>query len=205
MKKQIKLILGLFMLAVIAGRGMCGSIENFTKTIHYIPPKPFFINDVPTNEVFTDPFSIGENGVQYTSASDDQCSLLTFQLDLACYYLGDGKVYKFLPAKPSDLQIDFDKFYQDQLKLTNMPAATFRKVSGLTAVNSTATKSPGAGPTFFYFCWVQLETNIVVKISVASCDLKTFNGLTNSLQSLKINKNEILKRVASQKQLVFPY
>jgi hypothetical protein len=204
----MKVFLGILTLILLTNRGLCGPIENFFKTVHYTAPTNFFTYDPKaayvTNENFTDPFSIGEYGMEYNC--NDQCSSLIFQLDLACYYLGEGKIYKFLPAKPTDLKEDFEKFCKsDLIKLTNMPPATFVKVGGLTAVCSTTTRPPGFGAACFHFCWVQIETNIVVKISVASCDAKTFNALTNSLQSLKIDKKGILERVASQKQLRFPW
>jgi hypothetical protein len=74
------------------------------------------------------------------------------------------------------------------------------KISGLTAVSSSIlVRPPGFEVRYVYFCWIQLETNIAVKITAASCDAKTFNALTNSLQSLKINEKGILKLVATQK------
>ena len=204
----MKSIIAILTLFISINLGLSGSIKNFFETVHYTAPTNFFTFDpkaaYATNESFTDPFSIGEYGMEYNCS--DQCSSLIFRLDLACYYIGDGKVYKFLPSRPSDLKEDFDKFCKsDLVGLTNFPPSKFIKVSGLTAVSSTTTRPPGKGATFFQLCWVQLETNIVVKISIASCDIKTFSMLTNSLQSLKIDKNGILKQVASQKQLVFPY
>jgi hypothetical protein len=61
------------------------------------------------------------------------------------------------------------------------------------------------GTIFFHSCWIQIETNIVIKISATSCDAKIFDALTNSLQSLKINRKGIIKLVASQKQTAYPW
>ncbi len=126
--------------------------------------------------------------LQYSSS--DQCSAVILQVGLACYYIGNGKVIKFLPATPADLRKSLESEYKG--RLPNLTLTSVGKLNGLTTVSLTATR-PASSPAFFHFCWIQLETNIVVKVTAVSCDAETFNALTNSLQSLKIDKEGLLK------------
>lgn len=197
----MRLIIGILALFVLADRGECSSVDNFTKTVSYTAPTNFYIHDY-TDDNYPTPFSIGGSGIEY---DHDPNSNILFELGMACYSIGEsGNGVKFLPTKPADLKNDFETFYRGAF--TNMEPARLSKMSGFTAVSfSTPTSPPGLGACFYYSCWIQIETNIVVKVSTTSCDAKIFNALTNSLQSLKINKKEILELVASQKQIALPF
>jgi hypothetical protein len=183
MKRQIKLSLCLSGLLFIANWGICSPLD-FTKVIRYIPPTNFLSAPLGSDD---DLFGGNMAACQYSSS--DQCSTIIFQLGLACFYIGDGKVIKFLPAKPTDLKESLEN--ENKGRLPNLTPAVIGKLNGLTTVSLTATR-PSGSPAFFHFCWIQLETNIVVKVTAVSCDAETFKALTNSLQSLKIDKKRLL-------------
>jgi hypothetical protein len=199
MKTRMKLMLVLMALLILTNRVLSSSVENFTKSVRYTAPTNFYMFDYSSDNYPT-PFTIGGSGIEY---DHDPNSSIMFELGFACYSIGDGKAFKFLPATPVNLKEDFEKCYRD--KFTNMPPATISKISGLTAVSSTMTSPSPLGTIFFHSCWIQIKTNIVVKISATSCDAKVFNALTNSFQSIKINKAKILELVASQKQIPYPW
>jgi hypothetical protein len=184
MKRQIKLSLCFGGLLFIVNWGIC-SPPDFTKAIQYTPPTNFL--NAPLG---SDDNLFGGNMEAFQYSSGDQCSTIIFQLGLVCFYIGDGKVIKFLPAKPSNLKESLESEYKG--RLPNLTPAVIGKLNGLTTVSLTALR-PSSSPAFFHFCWIQLETNIVVKITAVSCDAETFKALTNSLQSLKIDKKKLLK------------
>ena len=197
MKPQTKLLLGLLVLLFAGERGSCSPAENFTENVSYAAPTNFYMFDYSDGNYPT-PFIIGGSAVEYDSYLNDPNSHVQFELGMACYSFGkDGA--KLLPARPSDLKRDFDAYYRGIF--TNMPTARIGKLDGFTTVSaSIVTKPPNFEPCYVFPCWVQIKTNVVVRITVSSCDLKTFSTLTNSLQSVKINKHGILKLVASQEQ-----
>jgi hypothetical protein len=185
MKGGMKFIMWFGGALFIANCGI-GSPLDFSKVIHYTPPTNFF--SAPPG---SDDDLFGGNVAAFQYSSGDQCSTVIFQLGLACFYVGEGKVIKFLPAKPTDLKESLENEYKG--RLPNLTPAVIGKLHGLTDVSLTATRPPGGNPRFFEFCWIQLETNIVVKVTVVSCNVETFKILTNSLQSIKIDKKSLLK------------
>jgi hypothetical protein len=78
---------------------------------------------------------------------------------------------------------------KQQLPITT--PATIDKIGGLTAVNLTTTRPTGR-PNFFRFCWIQVETNIVVKVTAIASDINSFQIVTNSLRTITIDKGSFL-------------
>jgi hypothetical protein len=191
MKKQAGTASLTFIFFLFHASGI-GSSLDFSKAIHYTPPTNFISTPLGSDDDL-----FGGNMATFQYSSGDQCSTVIFQLGLACFYVGEGKVIKFLPAKPTDLKESLGNEYKG--RLPNLTPAVIGELHGLTDVSLTATRPPGGNPRFFEFCWTQLETNIVVKVTAVSCDYETFKELTNSWQSLKIDKDGILKQLASQK------
>jgi len=197
MKKQVKIVLwtGLFFLAV---RGMASPLD-LAKAVHYLAPTNFYGGSF--GEARSDP---GDNpvslpGLEFLSYMDknDRYGLVTFQLGLVGAYVGEGKVVKFLPTEPIDLKKYMEAEYEGKFPKTT-PVAT-GKIDGLASVSITATRPPGTiRPYFFHFCWIQIETNIVVKISAYSCNTNSFSSVTNSLQSIKIDKPKLLEFLHSK-------
>lgn len=198
MKIQLKTILGILILRVCAERGLCSSVENFTNTVTYITPTNFYMHNY-SDDNYPAPFTIGGSLIEYDAYanSTDPDSNIQFDLALACYSFGKDGV-KVLETKPSDLKKDFENYYRDVF--TNMPPAKIGKLDGLTTVSSTASMPAASGTWFFHSSWIQIETNVVVKVTVNSYNAEVFDSLTNSLKTIKINRQRILKVVASQLQ-----
>jgi hypothetical protein len=184
MKRQAKFILWLSSMIFMAKCGLCDPLD-ISKAMRYTPPTNFV-----STVVGSDDNIFGGNLASSQYSSSDQCSTIVFQLSLACFNIGEGKVIKFLPAKPTNLQENLENEFKG--KLPNLTPAVIGKLDGLTDVSLTATR-PNTSPAFFHFCWIQLETNIVVKVTAVSCDAETFKALTNSIQSLKIDRKKLLK------------
>lgn len=192
------MILGLLVVLILANRGLCSSVENFTNTVSYIAPTNFYMFDY-SHDDYPAPFTIGGSLIEYNdnANSPDPNSTIQFDLAMACYSIGQDGV-KFFEAKPSDLKKDFENYYRDVF--TNMPPAKIGKLDGLATVSSTASMPGAMGTLLFHSSWIQIETNIVVKVTVNSYNAQVFNSLTNSLKSIKIDKRKILKIAASQFQ-----
>ena len=196
MKMQITAVI--LMLLILTSRALCSSVENFTNSVAYIAPTNVYMHDYSGDDYPT-PFTIGGSLIQYDAYanSPDPDSTVQFDLAMACYSSGkDGVV--FHETRPSDLKKDFENYYRDVF--TNMPSAKIGKLDGLTTVSSTASMPAATGTWFFHSSWIQIETNIVVKVTVNSYNAQAFNSLTNSLKSVKVDKQRILKIVASQFQ-----
>jgi hypothetical protein len=80
-----------------------------------------------------------------------------------------------------------------QGKFPQITPATTGRINGFDAVSLTASRPPGgAGPYYFYFCWIAVETNIALKITAISCNAASFKAITNSMQSIQIDKRQVL-------------
>lgn len=173
---------------------------DLAKVIHYTAPTNFFGGSAA--EARSDPGDnpMSLNGSQvfafkerydYRHPSD-----IRFKLGLACAYVGPGKVLEFLPASATSLKEDMATYYKGQFP-TSSPVS-ISKINGLNAVSFTAARPPGpVQPYFLHFCWLQIETNIVLKITAVSSDIKTFQNETNSLQTLQIDKASLLQILTS--------
>ena len=173
---------------------------DFSKFIYYTCPTNFYrytLDDELRSDPGDDPFSMnGRIGLQYKD-KNDRCGLILFQFGLAGAYVGEGKVVKFLPTEPGDLKKYMEAEYEG--KFPQVTPVAVGKIDGLTAVSVTASRPPGQiRPYFYHFCWIQIETNIVVKISVYSCNTNSFNAVTNSFQSIKIDKGRLLESLTEK-------
>jgi hypothetical protein len=106
-----------------------------------------------------------------------------------------GVGLQFLSASPADLKGELESEWKD--KVPNAPPAIIGKLDGFTAIKLTASRPANIKPSLFQVFWIQIETNIVLKVEAASCDATTFKALTNSLQSLKIDKPKLLASLIS--------
>ena len=78
-----------------------------------------------------------------------------------------------------------------RISTTNWPAVKIGKIAGFNSV------SVSSNTNLSYLCWIQIESNIVVTVEIHSCNNQNFNAATSSLQTLKINKREIMNIVKS--------
>jgi hypothetical protein len=93
MKTQIKMILGLLVVLILANRGLCSSVENFTNTVSYIAPTNFYMFDY-SHDDYPAPFTIGGSLIEYNdnANSPDPNSTIQFDLAMACYSIGQDGV-----------------------------------------------------------------------------------------------------------------
>lgn len=169
---------------------------DFSKVIHYTAPTNFFggVAGDPRRDPGDNPMALdGPPVLEYRERFDYRHpSEISFNLGLACAYVGPGKIVRFLPATPTSLKQDMEAYYKG--KFADQTPVLIAKINGVTAVSFTATRPPGpVQPYFLHFCWLQIETNIVLKITAVSSDIKIFRNETNSLQSVRIDKAPLLR------------
>jgi len=192
MRNQI-LLIGLLFFAI---QGIAAPVD-VAKAVHYTPLSNFYGGTfgAPRTDPGDNPFSMnGPEFLDYMN-KNDRCDLITFQLGFAGAYVGAGKVVKFLPTEPTDLKKYLEAEYNG--RFPNITPAVIDEIDGLTSVSLTATRPPGPiRPYFLYFRWIQIKTNMVVKIEAVSCNTNTFMAVSNSIRSIKIDKTQLLKALS---------
>jgi hypothetical protein len=195
MKTQINLIIGLLVvLSVSASLGQPASITNFTKSVHYVPPADFkledYFRDSDQKDWPADLFKYCGSGVQYGGT-------ILFMLEPSCFGYPDTQARfpgPLFPRSPADLKIDFDKYYHGLVaNFTNLPSATIGKTAGYTSVSASTFFT--SNNNYFYSCWIQIKSNIVVRVEIETSSKESFDAARNSLKTLKINKKEIMNIV----------
>src|ERR1700733_11822614 len=201
-KRQIKMILWIGLL-IVAVQCFAAPLD-FTEAIHYTSPTNFYrytLDEGLRSDPGDNPFSMnGRVFLQYKD-KNDQCGLIIFQFGLVGAYIGQGKVIKFLPVTPTTLKAEMESEYRG--KFPNSTVVT-GEISGLTSASLMTARNPGSvRPYFLHFCWIQIETNTVLKISAYSCNTESLKAVTDSLLSLKIDQPRLLKflhsKIASEK------
>jgi hypothetical protein len=120
---------------------------------------------------------------------------ILFMLGPGCFR-SDKYGDPMLPRSPADLRDDFDFYYHRfLLQLTNLPPARIGKTAGYTSVSSSTFFTNNNN--YYSSCWIQIKSNIVVRVEIQSTSKTSFDAATNSLKTLKINKKEILNIVES--------
>lgn len=200
MKTQINLIIGLLVvLSVSASLGQPASITNFTKSVHYVPPADFkledYFRDSGQKDWPADLFKYMGSGVQYGAGNT-----ILFMLEPSCFGNPDTQARfpgPLFPRTPTNVKEDFDKYYHGLvMSIPNLPGAKIGKTAGYTSVSASSQfLSPLSTTNYFYGCWIQIESNIVVTVTINSYNEKTFAAVTNSLKTLMINKKEIMNIV----------
>ena len=180
----------------LAGKLSASSITNFTKSVYYVPPADFHMHDFSKDEYY-DLFSYWGSGIQYETLNEG--STILFMLGPACFTNPQGGRQfcgPMLPRNPSDLSKDFNKYFHGFVaNLTNLPPATIGKTAGYTSVSASTFFTNNN--SHFYSCWIQIESNIVVRVEIGSPSKESFDAAKNSLKTLKISKNEIVNIVKS--------
>jgi hypothetical protein len=185
--KPLLLTASSLLLAITA---TAGRLSDLAACIHYTPPTNFY-GGVVTHPR-TDP---GDNPLSLTSPefleySDPRSgSHVIFSFALIGAYVGDGKVVHFLPVTPSLMTKEIEAEYKG--KFPYITPASFNLIHGLTAVNLTAVR-PAGEPRFLRSCWIQVETNLALKITALASDTPSFTTTTNSLNTISIDKPTFL-------------
>ena len=167
---------------------------NLATAVHYTPPATFYETlPMNRNDPGDDPLSMrGATFLQYADKNDG-CGDVLFSLGWAGVYAGEGKVLKFMRVGPKELKECLETEYRG--KFPQASSAIVTNLGGATAASLTATRLPQLGntPYFLHFCWIQLETNAVVKVTAVTCNSNTFKALTNSMAFIKLDKARLLK------------
>lgn len=195
-RKVLVIILG----TILAAFHSLAAPPDFTKVIHYAAPTNFV--GLVAGEKRSDP---GDNPMilsgprifDFKERYDYRHpSEIIFNLGLVCACVGPGKVIEFLPTTPDLMKKEMEAQYKG--KFPTITSVSIEKINGLNAVCFTASRPPGpVQPYFLHFCWVQIETNIVLKITAVSSNINIFQSETNSLQSLQIDKSSLLRMLGS--------
>jgi hypothetical protein len=202
MKANKKIIVTYFALYISIGFGQPATITNFTKSVQFVPPANFqledYLRDSGLKDWPTDLFKYRGSGVQYDATNEGDTIL--FMLEPSDYvepHLNGKFPGPLFPRSSTDLKTDFDKYYHGfVVSIPNLSGAKIGKTARYTSVSASAQFSNSLSPTnYFYACWIQIKSNIVVTITIASTSGNTFAAATNSLETLKINKKEIINIV----------
>ena len=156
-----------FVALSLAGRLSASSVTNFTKSVSYIPPSGFSMHDFSKDD-FTDLFKYWGSGIQY---EEPKGTTILFMLSPSCYFTtNQGQTQlcsPFLPRSQTELRGDFDRYYHGLVSnFTNLPPTTVGKTAGYVSVS--ASTFFASNDQYFYSCWVQVESNIVVRIDTNS-------------------------------------
>jgi len=192
MKRQITAVLWIGLL-ISDFRSVAAPLD-FTKAINYSAPTNFYRSrfDESRSDPGDSPFSMNGREFFHYMDKNDRYGLVIFQFGLIGAYVGEGKVVKFSPVTPASMKTEMENEYLG--KFPNSMQLVEGEISELTSVSLTVARQPGSiRPYFLHFCWIQVETNAVLKISAFSCNAESFKAVTNSLQSLQIDKPKLLE------------
>ena len=185
--KPLLLAAWFLLLAITA---TAGRLSDLAACIRYTPPTNFYGGVV--TQPLTDP---GDNSFSLTSpefleySNPRSGAHVLFSFALIGAYVGKGKVTHFLPVTPSLMMKEIEAAYKGQFPDTTPPSLS--RIHALTAVNLTAAR-PDGQPRFLRFCWIQLETNLALKITAFASDTLSFTTTTNSLNTISIDKPAFL-------------
>ncbi len=146
----------------------------------------------------TDLFKYMGSGVQYDATNSGDTILFMLEPSDFIEPPLNGKFPgPLFPRSPADLKADFDKYYHGfVVSIPNLSGAKTGKTAGYTSVSASTQFSNSLSPTnYFYACWIQIKSNIVITVTISSSNGKAFAVATNSLKTLKINKKEIMNIV----------
>ena len=185
------------------------SITNFTKSVFYVPPKSFAMWDFSRDpDNYSDLFAYWGSGIEYNSTNGDS---ILFDLRPAAYPApnnGEQNPYEgpLLPRSPDDLKADFLAWYRGiKLSFSDLLNPKIGKMAGYTCVSDSIQFTNSAvGTRYFYTCWIQIKSNIVVTVEIQAGDKNNFEGAKDSLKTLKINKREIINIVREKNNAMPP-
>jgi hypothetical protein len=167
-----------------------GRLSDLAVCIHYTPPTNFYGGFItqPRTDPGYNPLSLASSEfLEYSDLRTGAHVLFSFALIGA--YVGEGKVPHFLPVTPSLMMKEIEAEYKG--KFPDITPASLSQMHGLTAVNITAARPEGQ-QRFLRSCWIQVETNIALKITAFASDAPSFTTTTNSLNAINIDKSTFL-------------
>ncbi len=193
MRRIIALML--YLTLVASNDAIASGIE---KAVHYSPPphfEAFQLNSDPGDS----PFSGDGPGFQFLCGRDD----LIFQVGVIRFSIGKGKVVTYFPVGPAELRESLSQTFGGRLEI--LAPCVLTNVSGLVAATiSGKSKNLNGGRVpqqFLTVYWVQIQTNIVLKISAVSQTAAGLENMTSSLTSLRIDRDALLKALRPKPQI----
>ena len=178
----------LFLLPIHA---ICGP-QELASAIHYTPPTNFIGGIAhPRTDPGDSPFLMDSpDFLEYGSRTGGEVFI--------CYGLigasiGKGKVINYPPVTTFLMKEEIGN--ECKKRFPNPDSILADEIGGLTSVKLTATQPEGRS-RFYQVCWIQVETNIALKITAFASDAKTFQEITNSVQSITIDKDKFLNALA---------
>jgi hypothetical protein len=158
-------------------------------------------------ENYSDLFAYWGSGIEYKSANGDTDIL--FGLRPAGYPIpnhSDQYLGPLLPRSPNDLKGDFLLWYRGlKFSFSDSINPKIGKLAGYICVDdSIQFTNAVVGTGYFYSCWIQIKSNIVVSVEISGGDKNNFNAAKKSLKTLRIDKREIINIVREKNNAMPP-
>lgn len=166
---------------------------NWAHAVYYTPPTNFLGGAMPLTRSRNDP---GDNPFSFNSPEFllyenlDKNAAIIFRFALIGVYFGEGKIPHYLPVTPDLMKEAFER--ENKGRHPDMKPATLDTINGLTSVSLTALNSSGT-PNRCRECWIQVQSNIVIKIYAVASDAETFRVVTNSLGTITVDKDNLIR------------
>jgi hypothetical protein len=175
---------------LLTGAFRAFALPNFARAIRYTPPPNYAAYEL-SHDPGDNPFSL--DGPGFMLLANDQNGQINFQIGMVGFSIGEGKVVTYQHVGPTELKKLLEQTHKGNLPLS--APVMLETASGLT----TAKWSGELGKTLLHISWVQIETNLVLKITATAHDTNAFAALTNSLRTLTIDKKEFLESLKPKK------
>ena len=189
---------------------MAGAQSDWAKAIQFDPPPDFDafkLNGGPE----ANPFS--GNGPGFMLLSTDQSGQINFQVGAIGWSIGNGYAITYYKVGPDEL-VEELATENGEPRITGQPRSNGKRltgvrkttVSGLSAARWTG-QLPGrsdapVNKVWVEALWIQIETNLALKITASAQTQETFTAITNSLATLRIDVQALLKGLEPKKPTV---
>jgi hypothetical protein len=188
MKHAIALALCMVVLGLT--RSTTAAPPDLSDIVRFAAPTNFFRHipeGPPRSDQGDDPFSMDGREFFYYQDKNDRYGQIIFKFGAVGAFVGQGKAVKFTTVTPATLKKQFEYAYRGNF--SDAASIISSEIDGLPFVGLSAVRT--AQPNYWHWCWVQVDTNTVLKITVVSGDKETFKGVTNSLSSLTIDQPKL--------------
>lgn len=157
----------------------------FDQTVAYNPPSGYTATQLSPD---LRGINIAGPGVKYTSPNGDASVSLQLVAIYCDRHSGTSRFFTYGFGG-----MDVGTALSTGYILEQLPALhpTTGKINGADVASATIMPS-GGNHQFFHACWMDIETNFVLKVTISASDVQAFNQLTNSIRSIRVNKNALL-------------
>jgi hypothetical protein len=194
-------LVALFFLFSCSSHAVAG--EYIKGALHYDPPVtlyPVELNHDPGDN----PFSGDGPGLGFLSRTDANRGFgsVTFQFGMVGFAIGEGKRVTYSAVGTNELRRIFGDFWTE----TGGDAAVVHltSIGGLPAVTARGT-GKSRQTQLFEATWVQIKTNVVLKITVAAENQSMFDVLTNSLKSVEVDSEKFFESLRPKEPKILQF